>query len=222
MVEANFPLIPLNAVLFPGGNLSLHIFEKRYRQLVATCLDRDTAFGVVLIREGREVAGPCVPFGVGTSARVIDSVALPDGRLNITAVGVRRFQIVDYGEGGAYPSGLVEYVGEEVGEVGVVAAAAREASERYAAYLTLARSSGRTTVPTAAALPDNPVHLSYAIARGLSADLRTRQDLLECATAAERLHREVELLEGAERRLRQRLGGRGGEADEPEAEASGG
>jgi Lon protease-like protein len=220
MVEANFPLIPLNAVLFPGGTLSLHIFEKRYRQLVAACLDRDNPFGVVLIREGREVAGPCVPFSMGTSARVTDSVALPDGRLNITAVGVRRFQIVDYGEGGIYPSGLVEYVEEPAGDVGLVVDAAREASERYSAYLTLARSSGRTTFPTAAALPENPVHLSYAIARGLSADLRTRQELLECQTAADRLRREVEILAGAERRLRQRLAG--GEGDGPEAEASDG
>jgi len=206
MVEANFPLVPLNAVLFPGGTLSLHIFEKRYRQLVAACLDRDMPFGVVLIREGREVAGPCVPYSMGTSARITDSTALPDGRMNIAAVGVRRFQIVDYGEGGVYPMALVEYVDEAVGEVGQVAEAARDASERYSSYLSLARSSGRSSVPTAAALPENPVHLSYAIARGISADLRTRQDLLECTSAAERLRREVEILAGAERRLRERLG----------------
>lgn len=207
MVEANFPLIPLNAVLFPGGTLSLHIFEKRYRQLMAACLDRDTAFGVVLIREGREVSGPCVPFATGTSARVTDSVALPDGRMNITAVGVRRFHIVDYGEGGVYPMGLVEYMDEAPGEVGQATAAAHDAGDRYNAYLSLARSSGRSTVPTAAALPENPVHLSYTIARSISADLRTRQELLECASAAERLRREVEILEGAERRLRERLSG---------------
>ncbi|MCL6595932.1 MAG: LON peptidase substrate-binding domain-containing protein [Firmicutes bacterium] len=214
MVEANFPLIPLNAVLFPGGTLSLHIFEKRYRQLIAGCLDRDAPFGVVLIREGREVGGPCVPFTVGTTARLTDSVPLPDGRMNITAVGVRRFQIVDYGESGPYPMGLVEFLEEEAGEVSQVGEAAREAGARYTAYLNLARTVGRTTVPTAAALPEDPVQLSWAIARGLSADLRTRQELLECPTAADRLRREVEVLAGAERRLRQRHMG--------EAEATGG
>ena len=207
MVETNFPLIPLNAVLFPGGTLSLHIFEKRYRQLVSACLDRDSAFGVVLIREGREVGGPCVPFSIGTSARITDSVTLPDGRLNITAVGIRRFQIVDYGEGGVYPMALIEYLEEDSGEGAQAGDMAREATERYSAYLNLARSSGRSTVPTAAALPDNPVHLSYAIARGISADLRTRQELLELPTAIERLGRELELLAGAERRLRERLTG---------------
>jgi Lon protease-like protein len=51
------PLFPLRSVLCPGVALPLHIFEERYRLMVDRCIERGEAFGVVLIREGREV-GP--------------------------------------------------------------------------------------------------------------------------------------------------------------------
>ena len=47
----NIPLFPLNAILFPGMTLPLHIFEERYRIMVARCLEENLPFGVVLIRE---------------------------------------------------------------------------------------------------------------------------------------------------------------------------
>ena len=51
------PLFPLNMVLFPGLPISLHIFEERYRLMIARCIEQNGPFGVVLIREGREVGG---------------------------------------------------------------------------------------------------------------------------------------------------------------------
>ncbi len=218
MVEANFPMIPLHAVLFPGSTMSLHVFEKRYRQMMATCLDRDAPFGIVLIREGKEVGGPCVPRAVGTTSRVTDMVLLPDGRMTVTVVGIRRFQIRDFGDGGIYPMALVEYLDEIVGTQEEVGTAAQRAGERYASYLELARSSGRSPVP-AVTLPESPIHLSYAIARGLVTDLDTRQVLLELDSAADRLDREAELLEGAQQELRRDLAKP--EEEGPGAEASG-
>ena len=41
------PLFPLNVVLFPGAPLPLHIFEARYRRMVARCVEYDRRFGVV-------------------------------------------------------------------------------------------------------------------------------------------------------------------------------
>lgn len=218
MVEANFPMIPLHAVLFPGSTMSLHVFEKRYRQMMAMCLDRDAPFGVVLIREGKEVGGPCLPHPVGTTARVTDVVWLPDGRMNLTLVGVRRFRIRDFGDGGLYPMALVDYLEETVGSRDEVGSAAQRAGERYARYLELARTSGRSAVP-AVTLPESPVHLSYAIARGLTTDLETRQALLELDSATARLGREAELLDGAQQELRRNLEEPDGEG--PGAQASG-
>ena len=87
------PLFPLKTVLFPGQLLPLHIFEPRYRTLVSECLAAEAPFGVVLIREGREVGAAAVPFDVGTTARIGQVERLDDGRLNILCVGDARFRL---------------------------------------------------------------------------------------------------------------------------------
>jgi uncharacterized protein len=76
-------------VLFPGAVLPLHVFEERYRLLVREGRD----FGVVLIREGREVGAEPLIHEVGTLAAVDRLEALPDGRFNLLARGVSRFRV---------------------------------------------------------------------------------------------------------------------------------
>jgi Lon protease-like protein len=96
MENYELPLFPLHTVLFPRQTLPLHIFEPRYRQMIADCLQADRTFGVVLIREGAEVGGPAVPYDVGTTATIQDVERLPDGRMNVITVGHERFLIQDY------------------------------------------------------------------------------------------------------------------------------
>ncbi|MEY4931776.1 MAG: hypothetical protein RLZZ403_96 [Pseudomonadota bacterium] len=93
-MPSHIPLFPLNTVLFPGGRLSLRIFEARYVDMVRRCMRESTGFGVVLIREGVEAGGPAQTFAVGTLARIIDFDQLDQGLLGITAVGERRFHVV--------------------------------------------------------------------------------------------------------------------------------
>ncbi|MFC1879795.1 LON peptidase substrate-binding domain-containing protein [Chloroflexota bacterium] len=88
------PLFPLNTVLFPGTPLNLHIFEARYKQMVKMCMDEKKPFGVALIRQGVEAAGPLAqPFPVGCTARIIQVQRLNQGRMNIVALGEERFRI---------------------------------------------------------------------------------------------------------------------------------
>jgi Lon protease-like protein len=87
------PLFPLNTVLFPGMPISLHIFEERYRLMIGRCIEQNGPFGVVLIREGREVGGEAAPYPVGTTAAIGSNVRLDDGRYYLTATGQRRFRI---------------------------------------------------------------------------------------------------------------------------------
>lgn len=89
------PLFPLNNVLFPGGPLSLRIFETRYIDLIRRCMRDDSGFGVVLIREGQEAGGPATTYDVGTYARITDFSQEPDGLLGISALGVKRFRILE-------------------------------------------------------------------------------------------------------------------------------
>jgi Lon protease-like protein len=89
------PLFPLNTVLFPEGPLPLRIFETRYVDMVRYCMREQSPFGVVLIRAGSEVGSENAGeiSVVGTSARIIDFNALPDGLLGITCQGERKFTV---------------------------------------------------------------------------------------------------------------------------------
>ncbi|WP_170106845.1 LON peptidase substrate-binding domain-containing protein [Agitococcus lubricus] len=86
------PLFPLNTVLFPQSELSLRIFELRYRRLLDEC-GKKQPFGVVRIRYGHEVGEPAFTYDIGTSAYVVQQVALADGSLAVMAVGGRRFRV---------------------------------------------------------------------------------------------------------------------------------
>ena len=87
-------LFPLNAVLFPGGVLSLKVFEQRYLDMAAACMKDGTPFGVCLIASGKEVGKTALPHKVGTLAH-IDSGDMPQlGILMLEVRGGRRFRIV--------------------------------------------------------------------------------------------------------------------------------
>ena len=87
------PLFPLPTVLLPGAPMPLHIFEPRYRQMVARCVEGDGRFGLVYHDPDRE--GPFHPDEerVGTVARILKYQPLPDGRSMITCRGEERFVI---------------------------------------------------------------------------------------------------------------------------------
>jgi hypothetical protein len=82
-------------VLFPGGRLPLRIFESRYMDMAKACLKDGSPFGVCLIVEGREVGEPATPANVGTLAR-ISAWDMPQlGMLHVTALGERRFRVLE-------------------------------------------------------------------------------------------------------------------------------
>jgi hypothetical protein len=91
---SEIPLFPLNTVLFPGGPLPLRIFEPRYVDMVRHCMREGSAFGVVLIRAGGEVGAVARTADIGTTARIVDFSALPDGLLGISCLGERRFRVL--------------------------------------------------------------------------------------------------------------------------------
>mgnify|MGYP000344251148 CR=1 FL=1 len=88
-------LFPLQTVLFPGGRMTLRIFERRYLDLVSHCLRNDRDFGVCLIQDGHETGEAARPHNVGTSVRIIDWDQRRDGLLGITVAGQQRFEIVE-------------------------------------------------------------------------------------------------------------------------------
>ena len=107
-----FPLA--GTVLFPRMEVPLVVFEERYRQLVAECLSDEEPFGIVLIKDGPEVGGAAVPHNVGTTARLRSVQPGRSGRLEVVAVGERRFRIVELYSDRPYLSAQVEYPVDEV------------------------------------------------------------------------------------------------------------
>jgi Lon protease-like protein len=91
------PLFPLQAVLFPGGLLSLKVFEARYLDLVSASLRENKPFGVVALRQGSEVrkAGePVVLEDIGTAAELIDVDSTQPGILQVRCRGLKRFKVL--------------------------------------------------------------------------------------------------------------------------------
>lgn len=91
------PLFPLpNVVLFPGALLPLHIFEPRYRAMVADALAGDRRIGMVLLRPGwdRDYEGRPPVHDIGCSGVVVHATRLVDGRYNIVLQGLERFRVL--------------------------------------------------------------------------------------------------------------------------------
>jgi Lon protease-like protein len=89
----DLPLFPLGTVLYPGGQLSLRIFERRYLDMIRECARTGGLFGVCLILEGQEAGAPALPAAVGTLARIVDFHNREDGLLGILAEGGERFRV---------------------------------------------------------------------------------------------------------------------------------
>ena len=81
------PMFPLGSVLLPHEMLPLHVFEERYRAMIAACLASDARFGVVLIARGSEVGGGDVRCNTGTIASIEVASPTEDGRYGVLARG---------------------------------------------------------------------------------------------------------------------------------------
>lgn len=101
----SLPLFPLGTVLYPGGLLSLQIFEVRYLDMIGKCHKAGAPFGVILLTEGAEVQqrGDSAPSGdgfareafsnVGTLARITELSRPQPGLMVVRCAGIQRFEI---------------------------------------------------------------------------------------------------------------------------------
>jgi uncharacterized protein len=196
-MSTRLPLFPLGSVLYPGLVLPLHIFEQRYRQLVADLLadGEPREFGVIAIRRGREtgIDGVSALYQTGCTAVVRQVERYDDGRYELITVGVRRFRLLTLGDQEPYFRAVVEFLPDEPGdgaEVTAVVPAVQHAFRHYLESLS-ERGSGQLSLPE---LPDDPVLLSYLIAAAIVVDVPVKQSLLDEPDASRRLAAERVLL----------------------------
>ncbi|MGB6454014.1 MAG: LON peptidase substrate-binding domain-containing protein [Streptosporangiaceae bacterium] len=204
-MSVRLPLFPLGSVLYPGLVLPLHIFEDRYRQLVADLLagPEPRQFGVIAIRQGREtgVDGVSALYETGCTAVLRRVEKYPDGRFDLVTVGTDRFRLLQLADPAPYFRGDVELLPDGPGDAAEAAAAVPAVQHQFRAYLDLLTERGRTQV-TVSELPDEPVLLSYLVAAAIVADVPAKQRLLEEPDAMRRFAAEHALLATEMRMIR--------------------
>lgn len=108
------PLFPLQNVVFPGGPLSLRIFEPRYLDMVSRCMREGSPFVVVRILDGQEVGPVKALASIGTTVRIRDFDTLPEGLLGLTCIGERRVRVLQrFTEPSGLHVGRIEYLPEQ-------------------------------------------------------------------------------------------------------------
>jgi Lon protease-like protein len=183
------PIFPLSVVLFPGIPLPLHIFEPRYKRMLADCLEADRRFGITPVPSDNTPE----PGAVGCVAEVRVNQELPDGRSNIVVVGQSRFvvsRLLD--ESTPYLVADVQtFEDDEDSEPPADhTEALRQLFTRYLAGLRELND----TLPEEPGLPDDALSLSFQAAGGIECDLGVKQRLLAERSTARRVDALVMLL----------------------------
>lgn len=177
------PLFPLQLVLFPSTPQLLHIFEPRYRRMLADCQHGDGRFG--LSRLQPDQSSP-LPGDIGCSAVISQHQPLPDGRSNILAIGERRFVLQELlSTDSPYYEGRVQYFEDGDQDDSDVAGLAQTV---WRAFRALRTTQGQE-IPASFDLSYRPVDLSFLVATALDLSLDQKEELARLTSAAERFRR---------------------------------
>jgi Lon protease-like protein len=203
---AVLPMFPLGSVLLPGGVLSLHVFEPRYRALVQACIESDDhEFGTVLIEQGHEVGGGDRRRAVGTVARMVQVAELPDGRFAVVAVGTHRVRVRTWLPDDPYPMADVDDWPDNDPDAAVLGAMIDELTPRIRRAAALALELGDPVGDPQQDLSDDPLIASYHLASLAPLSTVDRYDLLSAEGPVARLRLLSERLDDVETVLQMRL-----------------
>ena len=194
MLPPVLPIFPLpNVVLFPNVFLPLHIFEPRYRAMVADALDDERMIGMVLLRPGWESDSEGRPpvFPIGCAGLITHNERLPDGRYNIVLRGFQKFRIRSEDTSRIYRLAHITQIHEPADpdaqdEI-------RTARRRLEALLVPQQAERATEARIPPAMPDED--LINALAQYMELEPLEKQALLEREGLLARCRSLVELLE---------------------------
>jgi Lon protease-like protein len=213
-------LFPLDVVLFPGTPLPLHIFEPRYKDLIAECLESKTRFGIVRAKEEQEgeTNGETTEedreeqeqeqalADVGCTAEIVAvTKKYPDGRMDIVTEGRERFEVLEIDEERPFLRADVLYFDDEPGTAGEEEIA--RAVKLHGEILAIAGAKQ--------SLPEELRQVSFHLAGSLPLDLDFKQALLEMRSESKRIQAVITAFEAILPKLRrtvqlrQRAGGNG-------------
>jgi Lon protease-like protein len=175
------PIFPLELVLFPGVPLPLHIFEPRYKEMIAECLELKKPFGIVWAsKEG--VAD------IGCTAEILQvTKKYDDGRMDILTRGVDRFEVLEVNEDRAFLQAEITLIPDEPGHP-----ARQMVEQAVRLHAEIAKLAGADV----SGPEEGASNLSYLLAGSLPLDLDFKQQLLVTSSEAKRLEAVVEYLQG--------------------------
>ena len=176
------PIFPLELVLLPGVPLPLHIFEPRYKEMIAECLEQNKPFGVVR-------ASSDGVADIGCTAEIVSvTKKYDDGRMDILTRGVERFEVIQVNEDREFLQAEISVVQDE-----------DEPGKPAAQMVTQAVRLHAEIAKLAGAEPSGPDehagNLSFLLAGSLPLDLDFKQNLLSTLSEAKRLEAVVGYLE---------------------------
>jgi Lon protease-like protein len=189
-LPAAIPIFPLeDATLFPKASRPFHIFESRYRAMVADALKGDRIIGMVTLKPGYEgnYDGRPPIYAIGCAGVITDVEELPDGRFDIVLRGIVKFRVTDEEQGRPYRLARVDAVPEPLDDAETV----RLHVERQRLEVLVSRSGSGSTIPRE--LADEEV--VNALAEYVPLDPPERQELLELKDALARSQALIKLLE---------------------------
>ena len=174
------PIFPLELVLFPGVPLPLHIFEPRYKEMIAECLDLKAPFGIVRASEGGVA-------DIGCTAEILEvTKRYDDGRLDILTRGVDRFEVLEVHEDRSFLQAEITLIQDEPGHP-----PRQMVEQAVRLHAEIARLAG-----TEVSGPEEGAgNLSFLLAGSLPLDLDFKQKLLVTPSEAKRLEAVVGYLE---------------------------
>jgi Lon protease-like protein len=200
-VSILLPLFPLDAVLFPGTPLPLHIFEPRYKEMISECLDGKRPFGVVRAKDEKVAE-------IGCTAEIVTvTKKYPDGRMDIVTQGRERFEVMNVNQERSFLQAEVLYLQDEPGS-----ATAEEVAQAVKLHNEIIMLAGATPGKSS---DIQRTQLSFHLVGSLPLDLDFKQNLLGMKSEAERVQAVVSYLEAILPNLRravhvhQKAGGNG-------------
>jgi Lon protease-like protein len=191
-LPSRIPLFPLpDVVLFPHVSLPLHIFEPRYRKMVADALSGHRTIGMILLRPGwkDDYYGRPPVFASGCAGRIETCQELEGGKYNIVLRALSRFRVIEEHAGEPYRVATVEPRPEHEDP----AAADLDGARRRVLAAIGRAADGPATLVLNSDLPHGP--FVDALAQSLPLDPLERQSLLDCDSVAERYARLLEVLD---------------------------
>jgi Lon protease-like protein len=179
-VSSLLPIFPLELVLLPGVPLPLHIFEPRYKEMIAECLEQKKPFGVVR-------ASSDGVADIGCTAEIMSvTKKYDDGRMDILTRGVDRFEVIQVNEDRSFLQAEISVVEDEPDKPG-----AQIVTQAVRLHAEIAKLAGEE--PSG---PDEHAgNLSFLLAGSLPLDLDFKQNLLSTLSEAKRLEAVVGYLE---------------------------